>query len=327
MENKKEIKISLSTFLLILALIVIICLGCLVFKFYNDKNIEKNKISELNTKISDLEKSINPFSNNMNNNSNESLSNAPTNTITDTAKNTTASKENISLDSTYGKAINDYIGSIWVGPEAYPECIAEFSNIKSAPKDYLAVCASFKAMSKVGENIYNAKSKFSEFNNSLIELFGSEADGLITTANIEKVFFVEKNSDGTYHFSGFDGSEISGTNYIINKIEKQDNIFYVTQYEYKDKLDEMMLDLEDGKSTHKHIYDRNDKLILSPTITAVQNGDTTSYKEYDENGKEIDSIKDLLLSKYSNKLSVRNIKLEYNNASNLFKMVSNELKK
>ena len=325
MEDKKKIRISLSTFLLILALIVIICMGYLVVKLYNDKNNETNKVSELNTKINDLEKSINTLSNNMNNTSNELSSNVQTNTTTNTSKNTTASKEIINLDSTYGKAISDYIESIWVGPEAYTDCIAEFSNIKSAPKDYLAVCASFKLMRKVGENIYTEKSKFSEFNNSLIELFGNDADGLITTSNIEKVFFVEKNSDGTYHFSGFDGSETSGTDYIINKIEKQDNIFYVTQYEYKYTLDEMVIDLENGESTHRHIYDRNDRLILNTTITAVQDGNTTSYKEYDENGTEVDSIQNLLLSNYLNKLSVRNIKLEYN-SNNLFNMVSNELK-
>lgn len=325
MDDKKKIRISLSTFLLILALIVIICMGYLVVKLYNDKNNETNKVSELNTKINDLEKSINTLSNNMNNTSNESSSNVQTNTTTNTSKNTTASKEIINLDSTYGKAISDYIESIWVGPEAYTDCIAEFSNIKSAPKDYLAVCASFKLMDKVGENIYTVKSKFSEFNNSLIELFGNDADGLITTSNIEKVFFVEKNSDGTYHFSGFDGSETSGTDYIINKIEKQDNIFYVTQYEYKYTLDEMVIDLENGESTHRHIYDRNDRLILNTTITAVQDGNTTSYKEYDENGTEVDSIQNLLLSNYLNKLSVRNIKLEYN-SNNLFNMVSNELK-
>ena len=323
MENKKKFKISLSTILLLLALIVIICMGCLIFKLYNDKNIETNKVSELNTKISNLETSINTLSNNVSTNSNEALSNFSTNTT----ENTTVSKEKIDLDSTYGKAITDYIKSIWVGPEAYPDCIAEFSNIKSAPKDYLAVCASFKTMSKIGEDIYNAKSKFNEFNNSLIELFGNEADGLITTVDIEKVFFVVKNNDGTYHFSGFDGSEISGTDYIISKIEKQDNLFYVTQYEYKYKLDEMPLDLKNGQSTYRHVYDRNEKLILNTTITAVQNGNTTSYKEYDEDGKEISSIQDLLLSKYSNKLSVRSIKLEYNKTSNLFKMVSNELKK
>ena len=43
MEDKKKIRISLSTFLLILALIVIICMGYLVVKLYNDKNNETNK--------------------------------------------------------------------------------------------------------------------------------------------------------------------------------------------------------------------------------------------------------------------------------------------
>ena len=316
MEKKNEIKISLSTFLLLLALIIIICMSWIIFKIFNNQKNNTERISELSTKISDLEKNNSHLDENNN-----------TDDGTNIIQKNISIKEEIKVDSEYGKAISEYISSIWVGPEVYEDCMAEFKNIKSAPKDYLAACASFRAMSKVGENIYDAKSKFGDFNDSLVELFGKEANGLIRESDLKKVFFVEKNSDGTYHFSGFDGSELNATNYIISKIEKQDNAFDVIQYEYKIKSDEMALDLEDGQTAQKHIYDRNDKLILNTTIKAIQKGNTLSYKEYDEKGKEIESIEDLLISKYTNKLSVRNIKLEYNISNKSFKMVSNELKK
>lgn len=58
MEKKEPIKVSLSTFFLIIAIIVIAVMGYFIFNFYSQKvNLEKNA-SELNTKISNLEKTI-----------------------------------------------------------------------------------------------------------------------------------------------------------------------------------------------------------------------------------------------------------------------------
>ena len=306
MEGKSEKKGSLTTIVLIFALIVIVFMGLLIYRIGNEKNSEAEKVKKLEEQVKNL-------------------------TIEDSSdeeskeKNNSGQIENIEIDSKLGKEISEYLSDVWVGPVVYKNCMAEFEDIKSAPKDYLAACASFKSMSSVGEDIYNAKTSFSEFNDTLVELFGDEADGLISDSDIEKVFFVVKNSDGTYHFSGFDGSEISDTIYIISKIEKQGSIFTVTQYEYEVQLDEMTVDLTDGQSTQKHIYDRNRNLIVNTTIKAIQDGNITSYKEYDEDGKEIDSIDDLLLSKYADKLSVRIIKLEYDSSDNSFRMVSNEL--
>ena len=56
MEKKNEIKISLSTFLLLLALIIIICMSWIIFKIFNNQKNNTERISELSTKISDLEK-------------------------------------------------------------------------------------------------------------------------------------------------------------------------------------------------------------------------------------------------------------------------------
>ena len=51
----KKIKISLSTFFLILAIIVIIIMGYAIFKLYNEKKIANNSIQELKSKTNNLE--------------------------------------------------------------------------------------------------------------------------------------------------------------------------------------------------------------------------------------------------------------------------------
>lgn len=55
MEGKNEIKISLSTFFLILAIIVIAVMGYFIYKFYTEKEIATNKAEELQGQISSLE--------------------------------------------------------------------------------------------------------------------------------------------------------------------------------------------------------------------------------------------------------------------------------
>lgn len=55
MEEKKAIKISLSTFLLIIAVIAICVMGYFIYKFNDDKTKATEQISQLNSKIALLE--------------------------------------------------------------------------------------------------------------------------------------------------------------------------------------------------------------------------------------------------------------------------------
>ena len=55
MKEKNEAKTNVSTILLVVAIIVIIAMGYLVYKLYNEKTIETDKVSKLNSKISELE--------------------------------------------------------------------------------------------------------------------------------------------------------------------------------------------------------------------------------------------------------------------------------
>lgn len=59
MNENKNIKISLSTFFLILAIIIIIIMGYLIYKIDNEKNMAEKQVNELNDKVINLEETIN----------------------------------------------------------------------------------------------------------------------------------------------------------------------------------------------------------------------------------------------------------------------------
>lgn len=78
MEEKKVIKISLSTFLLLIAIIVIIVMGVFIYKLNNDKSAEtqkskelQNQVNSLNETISNFQGKINTISETINSNNNE----------------------------------------------------------------------------------------------------------------------------------------------------------------------------------------------------------------------------------------------------------------
>lgn len=56
--EKETTKVSLSTFLLVLALFVIIMMGVFIYKLNNDKALSNNKIEKLNSQISNLQATI-----------------------------------------------------------------------------------------------------------------------------------------------------------------------------------------------------------------------------------------------------------------------------
>lgn len=58
MEEKKVTKISLSTFFLILSLIVIIVMGIFMYKFYSEKTEATKKSAELQTQVNSLNEKV-----------------------------------------------------------------------------------------------------------------------------------------------------------------------------------------------------------------------------------------------------------------------------
>lgn len=63
MENKKYIKMSFSTFFLIIAIIVIVILGYFTYKFYNEKNNSAMEVTTLTSKLNNSENTINSIKN------------------------------------------------------------------------------------------------------------------------------------------------------------------------------------------------------------------------------------------------------------------------
>lgn len=105
MEEKKVIKISLSTFFLILAIIVII-MGVFIYKLYNEKSIDTKKTTELQAKVdnlngtlSELQEKNNNISNTIYSN-NTSIENITTSNITSDNK-TTKDTSKIVLEGNY----------------------------------------------------------------------------------------------------------------------------------------------------------------------------------------------------------------------------------
>lgn len=104
MDEKKPIKISLSTFFLILAILVIIVMGFFIYKLYNEKTIATQKINDLNNEINTLEDTVNNFQQKI-----DSISNTITSNVTDSTPNNNSSENTNSSNEpthvgTYKKA-------------------------------------------------------------------------------------------------------------------------------------------------------------------------------------------------------------------------------
>ncbi len=92
MKEKETLKIGLSTFFLILAIIVIIIMAFFIFKLYNENSIVKNDVTQLNNEIRNLKE--NTIGNLQSSTHNISNSNDLTNTTMNTLKDSTSTKNN-----------------------------------------------------------------------------------------------------------------------------------------------------------------------------------------------------------------------------------------
>lgn len=339
MKEKKSIKIHLSTFLLILVLPIIIIMSYFLYKLHNEKIIQESNVHSLNNEINNLNNQITNLENILVEKENI-LKAQNTNIIENSNIASTNNYEKIIINrnmvdkaQNYNEAISTFLTYVWANPEAYEECIAEFQDVRNAPKDYLAACASLCAMKE--DNNSNNNVEFNEFNNMLIKLFGENADGILKESDLDNAICIIKNSDNTYSFTGFCGSEISSTEYDIKNIKQDGNLFYVELYEYKTKLDKPTVLLENDEITHEYVYDRKNNLILTITIKSIPNGNEILHKYYDETGNElikydnngnyIDPVNNLLLTNYQKKLSIRKITLQYLENTNSFIMLNNKL--
>ena len=86
MNEKKPIKVSLSTFFLLIAIIIITVMGYFMYKLYNDKVKATDKIEQLNNQINTLQNSANQLQTNINKISKEN--NLENNTVVSNNSNT-----------------------------------------------------------------------------------------------------------------------------------------------------------------------------------------------------------------------------------------------
>lgn len=101
--RKKVTKISLSTFFLILAIIIIIVMGIFIYKLYTEKSIETEKSTELEATINSLNEKINSISETIN--SNTSVEKTDENT----ANNNSLKSNNSFTDEQVQLAISNYL--------------------------------------------------------------------------------------------------------------------------------------------------------------------------------------------------------------------------
>lgn len=113
MEKKEPIKVSLSLFFLIIAIIVICVMGFFIYKLNEDKNIVNNKNNELNNQIKLLETNNNSLTKTNENNSNDNK------TLAENKNNEKYTYENISGYFTFNEKIPVDYGTYTSDTEAH----------------------------------------------------------------------------------------------------------------------------------------------------------------------------------------------------------------
>ncbi len=190
MEEKKTVKISLSTVLLIISVIIIVVMAYFLFKLNNEKTTETGNVSDADTKISNLENTLNSLdektnnnSNNVNNSDNSTSNNNNVNYIEMTEEN--YKKYNT---SPYSYRIQDMIqnkdGTITIKGRVYKE-----TDFLSITKEQYQDLVNNKTVDILG---YNMKvNKEEDPDNGGYDLL------ITSTGDKWMKFYVEKNSDGT----------------------------------------------------------------------------------------------------------------------------------
>lgn len=111
MEEKKVTKISLSTFFLILAIILIIIMGIFIFKLYAERTELTEKSIKQEEKMSDLQNNVDNLTSKLNNISSSISTENTTNNISNNTTSTEEEHANIPPD------LSIYLG-MWVDPRS-----------------------------------------------------------------------------------------------------------------------------------------------------------------------------------------------------------------
>ena len=185
MEEKNVKKISLSSFFLILAIIVIIVMGLFIYKLNNDKTAETQKAAELqaqvnslNGTVSDLQGKINSISETIN--GDNTTKTTPSNSITQNETSNTTSTNINSSNTKYDITIRD---------ESY-------ATIK-ATKDGNTITKEFKidsAIAETGTTIFPTIGSVALIAESSGEYYGVNVFQLVN-GKIEKLGTIDCSAD------------------------------------------------------------------------------------------------------------------------------------
>ena len=215
MEEKKTIKISLSTFFLLLALIAIVVMAIFMYKFYDDKKNADEKSSNLENQLSNLNETVKDL--------NDKISNINNTNEVSNSNNTTTSQTIAFTDTEVKLALSKFL-------EVYAESncdglfdyFEEHGLLKNVPYDYIP-----------SENGVTTNVKFSDYKKAMLNYVSEDYfnKGWTSPQN-----FYENDEGYLVKVQGGGGL----VEYTINSISKIDDTTYLANTTAK------LVDLDDS---------------------------------------------------------------------------------
>lgn len=300
MEEKKSIKISLTTFFLLISIIIILIMAFFIYKLYSDKKISEKSIDELNNKISNLE-----------NTAQQNI--IPQNTLPSNA--TTEKKDELvtlSIDSDTVQKLYEYI----LKSDDFDYSFA-WSNSMEPTSFYKKNKVTYSSLSDMEKTLTVLKN----YNNSEVKSVNkSSLKNVIDTTDIHdtvKVYenintkaskiFNQSNSNwnnytgcagaleyknNNYYLTEFYGGG-KGTSEVgyskIQKAEKDENYLYI--YDKYIYIDSNNMDIGEGDSK-VHIYTTADKMNDIGTETEeIWNSSSATERLYQKYENQLKTFK------------------------------------
>lgn len=231
MGEKKVIKISLSTFFLLLAIIIIGVMGYFIYRLNDEKTKVMEKVSELNNKISSLESAKNETSNIEKTNTNTEISKNNPESVVDNSK-STYSYDNIKGIYKYSKKLN-------------ADSTAQYELFLLDNGTF-----SYHYMTEIDHALWG---NYIILNDEIIlnKLFTTESDAGIHATDSGKIK-LKINSDGT----------ITDTNELLSVEEQYKNLF-------KEVKLEKSLNKDDIEVLNKTSINEQIKATLSMVINGI----------------------------------------------------------
>ena len=230
MEEKRVKKISISTFFLILAIIVIIVMGVFIYKLNNDKLIEIQKATELQSKVNSLNETVNKLQKKIDKVSETINSN-------DLDENTTANNINNNNSTSFKDEQVETALANYLELKAHAGCDILLENLKEKGKlDYDSSKDNILNDSMVVTSI-----KFSDYKNAMLNYVSESAFEKNWTSSLH---FKENSNGYLTKVQGGGGLCV----YTVNSITKIDNSTYSA------KTTATLVDLDNSKEDENFTF-------------------------------------------------------------------------